>query len=147
MQDMQAVYMNYRFRYPYDFDKEELAKTFLEANKKRIVEGEVKQSYTGKWFVSGIKGVQMGVRPWVPVEFTFPKEYEDKVLKLLHPENSWNSKFSKYLTIMRKLLGLKKIPKFNHKIETASPVRAGNMVEVAGIGLKEDRMVDGIEQL
>ena len=44
-------------------------------------------------------------------------------------------------------MGQKKTPKYKGVLADASPVSAANQVEVADIGIKEDTIIDGIEQL
>jgi len=93
------------------------------------------------------RAIQMGVRPIQLYEFVFPEEELERVLSYLHPTGSWNKKYNKFLTMLRKLLGLKPVPKVKTKLEQANPIRALNYVEVAGVGIKKDRYIDGIEQL
>src|SRR3990167_7659310 len=136
MQDMQGVHFNFRVKLPYNFETEELAKDFLEKNKDNIEKGEIIKSYTGHWCITGIKGIQMGVRPYVPIDFVFPKEYKDQVIAMLRPTNCWNDKFDWCISILRKLIGLEEVPKYSHPIELATPMRQLNFVDFTVLGIK-----------
>jgi len=90
--------------------------------------------------------LQLGVRPIQLYEFVFPEEHKDLVLKLLCPTGAWNTRYDKYINWIRKLLGLEKVD-YKGKIEEAMVIRAMNMVDVVGVGMKKDKWKDGVELL
>jgi len=94
--------------------------------------------------------VQVAVRPIQLWEIVFPKEYKDLMLRSILENNqgkTQHKKHQKYITILRKILGIKKIPKYDGESIERLPLYLNN-VEKIGIGIKEDKnLPDGTEGL
>lgn len=91
--------------------------------------------------------VQLGVRPIQLWEIVFPEEQKDVVLHtILGKEPSMpNKKFEKYISWIRKILGIEEIPEY--KKDTFLPLCKTD-VGVVGIGIKKDEFhLDGYEGL
>lgn len=87
--------------------------------------------------------VQLAVRPIQLFDVVFPEEHLEKVLGMLQPYDSKNTKFAFFL---RKLMKLLPIPKKRYP----RPINIfGQHVDVTGVGIKKDeRSKDsGIEML
>ena len=80
---------------------------------------------------------QLAVRPVNLYEIVFPEESLQTVLGMVKPEMSKGvaGKFSGFIKMFSRMLGLKKIPKYE---QTVPPSGAG--VSVIGLGLKKDQM-------
>ena len=75
-------------------------------------ESDLTARYNSYEYKKGQHGaLQLGVRPVRLYEIVFPKVHEQEMLSFIMPTSSWNSKYNKYFTWIRKLLGLKEIPK------------------------------------
>ena len=77
---------------------------------------------------------QLHVRPVNLYEIVFPEECLDQVLGMVKP-GSPPGKFSKFIKMFFKMMGLKKIPDYTPKITPP-----GDGVTVVGLGLKKDKM-------
>ncbi len=91
--------------------------------------------------------VQVAVRPVQLWEVVFPKEHLDPLVKSLGGGGIplHQKKYGKWVTFLRKLLGAKKLPK-NLKTDKYIPFHnqaTGTVI----VGIKEDEMKDGFEQL
>ena len=90
--------------------------------------------------------VQGSVRQYWFGEITIPEDCLEDLYKDIWPV-AWKRKFGFYslmFFVLRKLMGLKKMPKFDVK---PSPAFNRDGVECVGIGIKHDIVVDGIEKL
>lgn len=88
--------------------------------------------------------VQLNVRPVQLYEIVFPKESLPKVLSYLWPK-SIEKKSNMLCTFLRKVLGLKRFPSMKG-LKPHFQAMSRN-VTVHPVGMKEDKVVDGIEQL
>jgi hypothetical protein len=95
---------------------------------------------------------QLAVRPIQLWEVVFPETALDEVLSLIGPYN-WNPKHNTQLAFLRKMLGkgIKKLPPQkslkNFKNYEIMRKLITHDIEVAGIGIKKDHIVDGWERL
>ena len=85
---------------------------------------------------------QVHVRPVLLHEVVFPKEYLDVMLHTLFPQgvSTTASKFQKVFAILRKIIGLKPLPKAwktDKKFFAQS-----DAVERMGVGIKDDETMD-----
>ena len=80
---------------------------------------------------------QLAVRPVNLYEIVFPEECLDDVLGMVKPEmhKGVAGKFSAFIKMFTRMLGLKKIPDYKPKITPT-----GDGVSVIGLGLKKDKM-------
>ena len=80
---------------------------------------------------------QLAVRPVNLYEIVFPEECLDDVLGMVKPEMHKGvvGKFSAFIKMFTRMLGLKKIPDYKPKITPT-----GDGVSVIGLGLKKDKM-------
>lgn len=81
-------------------------------------------------------------------DLSFPREYTHTVINTLLKGNGKpiNSKYQKFVTMLRMGMGLKKLPKF--KPTKVLPISvAVQHTEVIGIGIKPDRFEDGTEMV
>ena len=85
--------------------------------------------------------VQLAVRPIQLWELVMPKEALPEVQKLLWDknENMIDPNFKTKLDIVRRMLGVQKVPKFDEKLKLTGPrmLRSPNVGRYA-IGIKED---------
>ena len=105
----------------------------------------------GKYLPFNYKGapslVQIAVRPLQLWEIVFPREHKDIVLNtvLCGDGKTQHKKHKKWITVLRKILGIQKIPEF--KTDAVLPVYRAN-TEFIGVGIKEDyNFEDGTEAL
>ena len=94
------------------------------------------------------KVIQVAVRPLQIWEVVFPETSKDVMLRTLFSGDkgiTQHKKHNKYINIIRKILGVKKIPDFEEKGDVL-PVYGENVEKVA-IGIKEDYYKDGTEML
>ena len=80
---------------------------------------------------------QLSIRPVNLYEIVFPEECLDDVLGMVKPSchKGTAGKFSGFIKMFSRVLGLKKIP--DYKIKQLPP---GDGVSVIGLGLKKDKM-------
>jgi len=80
---------------------------------------------------------QLQVRPVNLYEIVFPEEALQEALGLVKPEigKGVSGKFSKFISMFTKMMGLKKIPDYKKNI-----IPPGDGVSVIGLGLKKDKM-------
>ena len=81
-------------------------------------------------------------------DLSFPKESKDVMLNTLFKGKGqpMNSKYQKFISLLRMSMGLKKIP--NYKTDKRLSVQSAiQHTEIIGIGIKEDRIEDGTEML
>ena len=78
---------------------------------------------------------QLQVRPVNLYEIVFPEESLQDVLGMVRPSNQNAGKFSKFISMFSRMMGLKKIPDYKCK-----QLPLGNGVSVIGLGLKKDKM-------
>ena len=98
------------------------------------------------------KGKEMGrlqvrVSPIRLYDVSFPAPFKDAMLTTLFGKGGGkaiNKKHNKWAALIRKILGIKKIPKYDTS-KQLNPVP--NSTEMIGIGIKEDKFIDGIEQI
>ena len=94
--------------------------------------------------------VQLALRPIQLYEIVFPEEHLDKVVSAIQPyggfnfNTGWTMKLRKLLT---KVLHLEPIPKVEKGKDDQNQAIYNDYVDVAGIGIKKDKYIDGIEQL
>lgn len=90
-----------------------------------------------------IANAQVQVRPVQLYEVVFPKEQLDVMLQTLFPLTDGSTAYKKFQTIVRwakRLMGLKPIPKEWNRKNHMLVCKDG--VEIIGIGLKDDRVLD-----
>lgn len=100
--------------------------------------------------------VQVQVRPIQLWEIVYPKEHNELVLNTLIGEPdckgigggtiTQHKKHQKFIYALRKILGIKPIPK-SWATNKIMAMHLGDHIERVGIGIKEDYDVDGYEQL
>lgn len=80
---------------------------------------------------------QLAIRPVNLYEVVFPEECLQTVLGMVKPACCVGvaGKFSKFIKIFSRMMGLKKIPKY-----TPAILPPGDGVSVIGLGLKKDKM-------
>ena len=80
---------------------------------------------------------QLAVRPVNLYEIVFPEECLQDVLGMVKPSFSKGvvGKFSRFIKIFMRMMGLKKIPDYKPKL-----LPLGDGVTVIGLGLKKDKM-------
>ena len=80
---------------------------------------------------------QLAVRPINLYEIVFPEECLDDVLGIVKPSCTKGvaGKFSKFINMFSKMMGLTKIPNYTPKI-----LPPGDGVSVIGLGLKKDKL-------
>jgi len=98
------------------------------------------------------KVVQVAVRPVQLWEIVFPEEHKDIMLTtVLGGDASMKGitnqpKHRKWVAMIRKVLGVQKIPKY--KTDRQLPCAGAKLnMEVVGVGIKEDYKKDGLERL
>ena len=116
---------------------------------------ELQGKYLPYEFEKGKQGlVQFSVRPIQLWEMVFPEPalpnvmttlFSDGNVRKSESEFSYAGRNDKYLWAMRKLLNSKPFPKFDPKA-IPLPLYKKN-IEIAGIGIKKDSYVNGVEQL
>jgi len=88
----------------------------------------------------------VSVRPIQLWEIVFPKEHRDVMLKTIlsgGTGETQHKKHRKWVTLLRKVLGIEKIPKYES--EKCLPVYKED-IEIVGVGIKEDyTFEDGTE--
>ncbi len=77
---------------------------------------------------------QLAVRPVSLYEIVFPEECLQDVLGMVKPINA-PGKFSRFIKMFSRMMGLKKIPDYKPKITPP-----GEGVTVMGLGLKKDKL-------
>jgi len=103
-----------------------------------IVKGVKKENY---W-------IQMRVCPIQLWDISFPREYQDVVLNTLLTDKGKtpHSRQQKFITVLRKCLGLKKIP--DYKTDKLLTMRTSvKHTDMIGIGIKPDKIIDGTEMI
>ena len=109
---------------------------------------EVKEGAAG--LKKGKYNVQVQVRPIQMWEIVFPREHKDIKLATDLGEDAGtphHSKFKKFVWGLRKVLGVKPIPKYDSKLKLPCTA-ARKHTEFVGIGIKEDyNFEDGTEAL
>lgn len=85
----------------------------------------------GKVETSIVQGHLQPIQLW---SYVFPEEHLDIVLRTLHPGKHKGKE--KYLAVLRKILGAKKIPKWNPKGNVLPQYH--HFVDVVGIGIRKD---------
>ena len=93
--------------------------------------------------------VQTAVRPIQLWEVVFPEEHLEIMQNTLFRE--WGAKpqhkrHGKFITMIRKVLGVKKLPPYEYDAAKVLPVDDAG-VERTGIGYKEDYKQNGVEML
>lgn len=96
--------------------------------------------------------VQIQVRPIQLWEIVFPEEHKDLILTtVLGGQNSMKGitnqkKHRKFVSLIRKALGVEKIPDYD--MSKVLPCAWANQnTEVVGVGIKEDYKINGLERL
>jgi len=90
------------------------------------------------------KLVQVAVRPIQLWEVVFPEEHQDLMLNTLFrgaKGKTQHKRHFKWVNVIRKILGVSKIPDYDDKTAGMLPVYDAN-VERVGIGIKQDRYQD-----
>ena len=89
--------------------------------------------------------LQLGVRPIQLWEIAFPEEHLEEVLALVAPnKGSWNKKLDKWLWVVRKALGLEPLPE---DMPAPKIIPTDINIEKMAIGIKKDKVIDGIERI
>lgn len=81
--------------------------------------------------------VQVAVRPVQMWEVVFPKEHLDLMLTTcLGPDGKpYHKRHNKFIAVVRKVLGVKKIPKYDN---SSMMICGRDHIDSTGIGIKED---------
>ena len=79
--------------------------------------------------------------------YSFPEAYTQQVVKMIAPKENCDAPVEKFGFIIRKLLGAKKIPKWDGKRRVPNLVVRRRFLQIWGLGLKKDRYLDGEEQI
>lgn len=85
--------------------------------------------------------LQVSVRPIQLFEIVYPKKIHKTILAGIQP---YDDRCGRLPGIIRKLLGLKPI---RHRVKPNDFAKRFPHVSIIGIGTKEDRMIDGIEEI
>lgn len=96
------------------------------------------------------KPYQFNVRPIRLYELAFPEPCMQDVLSMVSPNTAWNKRYDYYSMMIRKALGLDKIPEFKqntHDIVNSPLLLNKQWIDCTGIGMKKDRYENGIEQI
>lgn len=102
----------------------------------------------GKIGPAGTLGkLQLGVRPIRLYEIAFPEGYLDNVLKLIRPDWDYGGKLDFCAMVLRKMLKLEKIPKYDANAPVGGTFFHRDHVAVTGIGIKRDNIIKGIEKI
>lgn len=82
-------------------------------------------------------GMQVAVRPVQMWEVVFPKEHLDLMLTTcLGPDGKpYHKRHNKFIAVVRKVLGVKKIPKYDN---SSMMICGRDHIDSTGIGIKED---------
>lgn len=93
--------------------------------------------------------LQVAVRPIQLWEIVFPEEHKEVMLNSLFGEGkgvTLQKKHRKFVSIIRKILGVDKIPDYKYDNTKLLPFYRDN-IEMIGIGIKKDYWKDGVEKL
>jgi len=91
--------------------------------------------------------LQVRLSPIQLWDISFPMEHTDAMLTTLFGKGGGktiNNRHNKYAVVIRKIMGVQKIPKY--KTNLWLPPKPDH-IEMIGIGIKEDEFKDGVEKI
>ena len=95
--------------------------------------------------------VQLSMRPVQLWEIVAPKEALPELLKIMHWDGNYRKDIKAHMTVLRKILNAKKIPKFDYS-KVPTRITRNSLVAMYPIGFKPDKLWEtgdfkGFEQL